>query len=114
MDISLMRSRIKIQKNTVVTDAIGNHKNTWTDWHTCYAYANMAQTVTGGKERESSGQIIASDAFTFTVRYCSRLANLTSDGYRIIFNDHIYNITKVDDFQFRHKTLKLTAERVQR
>ena len=31
-----------ITRNSVVTDAIGNHKNRWTDYYTCYA------TVSGG------------------------------------------------------------------
>ena len=31
MNIALLNTRIQIQKNAVVTDAIGNHKNVWTD-----------------------------------------------------------------------------------
>lgn len=114
MEISLMRSRITIQKNTVVTDSVGNHTCTWEDWYSCYAYANMSQNISGAGEEKSAGQTVVKDSYVFTVRYCSKLSDLTSDGYRILFNGNIYDISKVDDYQFRHETLKLTAERVQR
>ena len=31
MDIALLNVKITVQKNETVVDAIGNHKNTWTD-----------------------------------------------------------------------------------
>lgn len=37
MDIALMNVRITFQKNEVVTDKIGNHKNAWSDFYSCYA-----------------------------------------------------------------------------
>ena len=114
MNIALMRSRIIIQKNTVTVDEIGNHVNTWTDFYECYAYANMSSNLSASGEKQEAGQIVATDTFTFTVRYCKALAGMTSDGYRILFGGNIYNITKVDDYQFRHETLKIKAERVQR
>ena len=114
MNIALMRSKITIQKSVITTDSVGNHTATWTDYYTCHAYANIAQTENGGKEYTAAGQTIGSDAFIFTVRYCAALTDIDSTKYRIIFNDHFYNIVKVDDFQFRHETLKLTANRVMR
>ena len=32
MDIGLLNLRMEIQKNAVISDAIGNRKNTWTDY----------------------------------------------------------------------------------
>ncbi len=32
MNVALLDVRISVQKNTVVVDAIGNHKNEWSDW----------------------------------------------------------------------------------
>ena len=110
MKISLMRSRITIQKETVTVDSIGNRTNTWTAWHTCSAYVNMQS----GGENENAGQTVVSDTLVFTVRYCSALAGMQPDGYRISFNGYLYNITAVDDYQFRHETLKLTATRTER
>lgn len=109
-----MRSRITIQKNTVSVDSIGNRTAGWTDYYSCYAYANMSDNLSATSEKQEAGQYVVSDSYVFKVRYCSCLAGLTSDGYRVMFNGDIYNITKVDDFQFRHETLKITAARVQR
>ena len=109
-----MRSRITIQKNIVETDAIGNHTAVWKEYYSCYAYANLAAGKTAGQEQEVAGQTIASDSYTFMVRYCAALSDMDSDHYRILFKGGIYNITLVDDFQFRHKTLKLTATKVRR
>lgn len=114
MEISKMRSRITIQKNTVEADAIGNRRVVWTDFYSCYAYANIATGKTAGQEYEAAGQTVASDGYTFTVRYCKALEDMDSDHYRILFDGDIYNITLVDDFQFRHETLKLTATKVRR
>ena len=49
MEISKLNERITIEKNAVVTDAIGNHKNTWIHYFSCYAYASTYQA----EEKES-------------------------------------------------------------
>ena len=51
MNIELLNVRIFISKNTVVTDDIGNHRNEWQPFYTCYA------TVSGeaGKNRPMQG-----------------------------------------------------------
>lgn len=110
MDISKLRSRITIQRSEMVTDAIGNHINAWEDFWSCAAYANLAS----GKEYGAAGQTLGSDTLVFEVRWCERLRDLDSTKYRILFGGNIYNITCVDDVQFRHKRLKLTAQRERR
>ena len=37
LNVSLMNEKVTFQKNTVITDAIGNHKNGWEDFYTCHA-----------------------------------------------------------------------------
>ena len=37
MNIELLNTRIFITQNELVTDEIGNHKNTWKPYYTCYA-----------------------------------------------------------------------------
>ena len=51
MKIELLNVRIFISKSTVVTDAIGNRRNEWKPFYTCYA------TVSGeaGKEQTDAG-----------------------------------------------------------
>ena len=50
MEISRLNERITVEKNAVVTDAIGNHKNTWVPYFSCYAYASTYQA----EEKESA------------------------------------------------------------
>ena len=110
MDISKLRSRITIQRSEVATDAIGNHLSVWVDYWSCAAYANLAS----GKEYGAAGQTLGSDTLVFEVRWCERLRDLDSTRFRILFGGNIYNITCVDDVQFRHEKLKLTAQRERR
>nr|WP_326209066.1 phage head closure protein [uncultured Oscillibacter sp.] len=110
MDISKLRSRITIQQAVVQKDAIGNHINVWVDFWSCTAYANLAS----GKEYGAAGQTLGSDTLVFEVRWCERLRDLDSTKYRILFGGNIYNITCVDDVQFRHEKLKLTAQQERR
>ena len=110
MDISKLRSRITIQRSEVATDAIGNHLSVWVDYWSCAAYANLAS----GKEYGAAGQTLGSDTLVFEVRWCERLRDLDATRFRILFGGNIYNITCVDDVQFRHERLKLTAQREQR
>lgn len=51
MKIELLNVRIFISRSTVVTDAIGNRRNEWQPFYTCYA------TVSGeaGKEQTDAG-----------------------------------------------------------
>ena len=110
MDISKLRSRITIQRSEVATDAIGNHLSVWVDYWSCAAYANLAS----GKEYGAAGQTLDSDTLVFEVRWCERLRDLDATRFRILFGGNIYNITCVDDVQFRHERLKLTAQRERR
>ena len=110
MDISKLRSRITIQQAVVQKDAIGNHTNVWVDFWSCAAYANLAS----GKEYGAAGQTLGSDTLVFEVRWCERLRDLDGTRFRILFGGSIYNIVTVDDVQFRHEKLKLTAQRERR
>ena len=65
MEVGAMRQRITIQKATVTTDEIGNRKNAWTDYHTCFAYVNLSS----GKECEAAGQTLPGDTLAFTIRW---------------------------------------------
>ena len=53
MKIELLNARIFISKNTVVADAIGNRKNEWQPYYTCYATVSAE----GGKEMTDAGTI---------------------------------------------------------
>ena len=54
MDIGLLNEKVTFQKNTVITDSIGNHKNVWEDFYTCHA-AIGGEGMASSKEKERFG-----------------------------------------------------------
>ena len=100
--IEKLNERITIEKSTVVTDKVGNHRNTWEEYFTCFAYASTYQA------QEEEGEVTAEQkSVVFTVRWCSETRNLTSTGYRIRFRDQLYNIESVDPMNYQKKILKI-------
>lgn len=110
MDIALLNQRIVFQKNTVTTDSIGNHKNSWTDYYTC------AATIGGesGKEADVAGTTVENTDITFTVRFCAAVDAITEDGFRISFRDALYNITGIDHMNYKRKSVKFRCQKVRR
>ena len=92
MEIALLNVKITFQKNSVVSDAIGNRKNIWTDYYTCHATVSGE----GGDEKAAAGLTVVESDLAFTVRFCKRAAEVTVDGFRIVFNGETYNIVSVD------------------
>ena len=107
MDIALLNVKIMIQKNETVVDAIGNHKNIWTDYHTCFATVSGE----GGSEKNVAGLIVDDSDISFTVRYCRALADLDITKHRILFEGSLYNIVYVDHVNYKKKCLKLNARK---
>lgn len=107
MDIALLNVKITVQKNETVVDAIGNHKNTWTDYHTCFATVSGE----GGSEKSVAGLIVDDSDISFTVRWCRKLTDLDVRKHRIIFEGITYNLVSVDHMNFKKKCLKLKCEK---
>lgn len=110
MDIALLNVEIIIQKNSVVTDAIGNHKNEWTDYYPCHATVSGE----GGKETSTAGTIVDDSDISFTVRYCRTVSKINNTEYRVLFGGDIYNILSVDHMNFKKKSIKLKCQKVRR
>lgn len=110
MDIALLNVKIVIQKNTVVVDKIGNHKNEWVDYYSCYA------TVSGESPSENTdaGTVVDNSKIEFTVRYCKSVSAVDSTGYRVIYNGEIYNILGIDHKNFKKRLVKLKCKKVRR
>ena len=92
MKIELLNVRIYVSKNTVVADAIGNRKNEWQPYYTCYATVSAE----GGKEMTDAGMVVNDSTIDFTIRWCRQSAAITSTGYRVQFQDELYDILTVD------------------
>ena len=110
MNIELLNVRIFIQKNEVISDAIGNRKNAWKDYYTCYATVSAE----AGKESTDAGLVVDDSKIDFTIRYCKKAAALTSTGYRVQFGSELYDILAVDHMNFKRKCIKLSCQKVRR
>lgn len=110
MKVSLLNEKILFQKNTVVSDTIGNRKNEWEDYYSCFATIGGE----GGKENAEAGQTVDGASITVTVRFCSQLVDIVSTGFRILFRGEIYNILSVDHMNYKKKSLKFRCEKARR
>ena len=110
MKISLLNEKIMIQKTVVTSDDIGNRKNAWEDYYSCFATIGGE----GGSEKAEAGQTLDGANITFTVRYYSGLVNIVSTGFRILFRGEIYNILSVDHMNWKKKSLKFRCEKARR
>ena len=106
MNIELLNVRIFIHKNEVISDAIGNRKNAWKDYYTCYATVSAEST--------DAGLVVDDSKIDFTIRYCKKAAALTSTGYRVQFGSELYDILAVDHMNFKRKCIKLSCQKVRR
>ena len=110
MEISLLNVKVTFQKNSVVADNIGNRRNVWEDYYTCYATVGGE----GGNEKAAAGLTVVDSDIAFTIRFCKRAVEVTADGFRILFGGEIYNIVAVDHMNYRKKALKFRCEKARR
>lgn len=110
MEVAMLNVKITFQKNEVITDAIGNHKNQWSDFYSCYA------TVSGenGSEKNVAANTYYDSDIAFTVRYCKTLDNADSTKLRILFKGEFYDIKFIDHINYKHKSLKFRCRKVRR
>ena len=100
--IDKLNERIPIQQSKHMTDKVGNHRNAWVDYYTCFAYASSYEA------QEDEGEVTAEQkSVVFTVRWCSEVNKLTSTGFRVLFRGELYDITSVDPMNYDKKTTKL-------
>lgn len=110
MKIDLLNVRISITKNDVIVDAIGNHKNSWSDYYSCYATVRSE----AGKEQTDAGMIVDDSKIDFTIRWCRLADAITSTGYRVEFNGELYDILAVNHMNFKKKSIKLSCQKARR
>jgi len=104
------KERITIQKSVLRTDKVGNQVLFWEDYYTCFAYVNNLS----GKEYWEAAQVNAQKEIYFLIRYCSEIANMDTEHYRVLFRGEIYNITFLDNVKCQNKALKLRASLTKR
>lgn len=110
MEIALLNTRITFQKNETVVDEIGNHINEWINYYICHATVSGE----GGVEVSVAGIIVDNSDISFTVRFCKKAAAITNTGFRILFNEEIYDIQSVDHMNYKKKCLKFKCKKARR
>lgn len=110
MNVALLNIRILFQKNAVIKDAIGNHKNTWSDYYECAATIGSES----GSEVNKAGLTTESAYLSFTVRYAKETLAITTTGYRILFDGELYDIVAIDHMNFKKKSIKFWCEKARR
>ena len=113
MDIAAMNEKITIQKNVPTVDAIGNHREVWTDYYTCHCTVSGEQSSVSS-ESEEAGQRVEKGKIAFTVRWCSAVSVVTSTEYRVVFRGDLYNITGIDHMNYRKKSAKIMCMKARR
>lgn len=101
----IMDKKIMIQKNISGKDDRGNPIDNWQDYYNPWAYVNELS----GNEFYEARLVNLENTVRFTVRYTPKLKDLDTSSYRILFKGRIYDITFVDNPQFRNETLKISA-----
>ena len=110
MNVALLNVRIEIQQNTVITDKYGNHKNSWEPYLSCYATVSNEAP----KEETDSGLIVDDSKLDFTIRFCRSASSISSTGFRVVFNDEIYDILGVNHINYKKKAIKLMCQKARR
>lgn len=110
MKISLLSEMVVFQKNNVISDEIGNHRNVWEDHYTCHATVSGE----GGQEKAAAGLTVVDSDIAFTIRFCKQAAEVKADGFRILFGGEIYNIVAVDHMNYSREALKFRCKKARR
>ncbi|EKB53584.1 phage head closure protein [Falseniella ignava] len=112
MEISKLNVRLTIQKSVSIQDEIGNWENQWEDYYCCYARVD-SRGQSGG-EVTVAGMVVDRSDLIFTVRYAPKLKDIATTDCRILFEDELYDIKRVDFMNYQNKTLKLYAKKAER
>ena len=104
------KERIMIQKSSLGNDKAGNHVLAWEDHFSCSAFVNSLS----GKEYWEAAQMNVQKDMYFIIRYCSEVADMDMEHYRILFRGQVYNISFIDNVRYQNRTLKLRASLAKR
>lgn len=77
------------------------------DWVTTYSGVPMGITELTGRQLELAHQLVATATHKISLRWIN---GIVPTSMRILFNNRIFKISHVNEFDFRNRYLELTCE----
>lgn len=105
MNAGAYRHRIEIRKSSYTEDDIGNQKKVWKEYFKGYAYMNNLS----GSEYWEAAQTQSQNTVMFIMRYHPLLAVMNTKEYYLVYNGAEYDITSIDNVQYKNETVKIRA-----
>ena len=105
MNAGAYRERVVIQKGSISEDEIGNQKAVWSEYFKGFAYMNNLS----GSEYWEAAQTQAQNTVVFVFRYNRLLAQMNTREYQLVHNGKEYNITSIDNVQYKNENIKIRA-----
>ncbi|QNM06572.1 phage head closure protein [Qiania dongpingensis] len=107
MNAGAYREPVLIEKNGYTVDEIGNQVASWAEYFRGYAYMNNLS----GSEYWEAAQTQSQNTVMFIFRYHPLIAKMNTREYRLVHRGEAYNITSIDNVQFKNETIKIRAVR---
>lgn len=104
MNIGKLRHRVTIQRYIEHEDEHYISTEGWIDFKTVWCSMNNLY----GKEYWSAKEYNAENTVEFVMRY-SACKDLSINGYRLKQGDKLFNITSIDNVQYKNEMLKIKA-----
>lgn len=105
MNAGAYKKLITIQRLTEERDKDGFPLEVWEEYYTNYAYVNKLS----GSEFWQAAETAAQSTVRFELRYHPQLEDVNTKEFRILFGNRTFNITNVDNVQFRNETVKISG-----
>lgn len=100
-----LKHKIVFLQKEITTDEYGRKSENYKEVFKTYSYINNLS----GKEYWEAFEVKAENTVIFEIRYHKFFDTLNTKDFVIKFNNQIYNIDFIDNFQYQNKFLKLKA-----
>lgn len=105
MNPGARNAKIEIQKVFHTKDEIGNQEKDWKRHCAPWAYVNNLS----GSEYWEAARLNNKANVIFSVRYSKAIGEVNPGAYRIVWGGKVYNITYIDNVQYKNQAVKIHA-----
>lgn len=105
MNAGAYRDPVVLERKVFTEDNIGNQRPIWQEYYRGFAYVNNLS----GSEYWAAAQTQSQNTIVFTLRYHPLLGKMNTKEYRILHRGCEYNITSIDNVQYKNETIKIRA-----